>query len=242
MRWSIVIMLAACSSGTRSSPPPDRAADLRTADAAPAPRPMFSLREVSVRHDGVALGPDAKLHSRDRFDIVLDVAGTAHVYVIRVAPGRRISVLYPTATSSPLSGTARIPADPRQIFALDDQAGEEHLYVVAIAETISESAAAVADAVDELEGDGLSDSPPVTAAEPHTTAIDAGVPAAAPPDAGTRPTRSRKKASSRVALRPLDDHDRDVVIVSSEGAATCVNVVPNAQGVAACRFTIKHLP
>lgn len=240
MRHLGLALLIACSSGTRGAAlerdePPRQTPQV-------APRPTFSLREVSVRHEGKPLGANTELRSRDRFDMIVDVAGSAYVYVIRVAPGKRTSVLYPTSTVAALSGTARVPADPRQIFQLDDQVGEERLYVIAMSEPMSEGAAAVAAVVDELEGDGPSETP---ASPPATlpAAANAGVAQPATIDAGARPRqRPKKKARTRIAMGPLEDVDRDVVIVSTGSAATCTNVVPNRRGVAACRFTIRHLP
>ena len=240
MRRCLLVFVIACSSKTTAPqvPPPQPTAAI---DAA-AKRAEFALREVTIRKDARALPANAELRSRDRFDFIVDLTGSAYVYVIRVSPAKGTSVLYPNATTNALpAGPSRIPADPRQIFALDDEIGEEHLYVVALGEPLSDGAAAVTAAIEELE---LSAPPPVA----HSAPVDAGVPAdaavaVAPIDAGVKSSTGGKHPKvGKPAMSPLGDLERNVVIVSTDGEAACANIQPNPQGVAACRFTIKHVP
>lgn len=200
----------------------------------------FELREVAVRSNGTVLGPNAQLHSGDRFDMLLEVTGSAYVYVVRVAPGKGLSVLYPTATTAPLSGTVRLPTSPRQIFQLDDQLGVEHLYVVAMARPMSDGISAVTKVIEQLEGTA-----PDGAPQPPT-GPDAGVaPGPTPnPQPTTPPAKKRPRTTTRVASTDVavDDLRRDVVVVSDDGSVTCADVKPTESGVAACRFTIRHVP
>ena len=224
---ALLVIVAACSAPPAQRPPPPP-------PPADAPVASFTVREVSLRHDGRALDASAQLHSRDRFDFFVDVDGKAFIYVARVAPGGALSVLYPAATAEAIAGNQRIPRDPRQIFQLDDATGDEHLYVLAMTRPLSEGAGAVERAIAALElAAGHDDPAPVT---PTTAPIDAG---AAPADAAAP---RRKPTPKQVAYRELDQSQRNVTLVTTDGSsASCTNMVP-LEGVAACRFVVHHVP
>jgi hypothetical protein len=250
MRAICLLAVCACSTpaARRAVPPPPTE----------APRADFVVREVSVRHDGAVLSSDAKLHSRDRFDIVIDLTGKAFVYVVRISPTKGLSVLYPMTTSGPLAaGPTRLPVDPRQIFQLDDEVGDEHVYIIAMDKAMRDGAPAVADAVKTLEATFELAAPTVPvdtlptvdvpdAGVQVTPTVDAAAPIAKQPAPKRKPRKpqaggggSAKPAAS--SMGSLDDMERDVVVVSLDGTVTCSQVTPNEQGVAACRFTIRHL-
>lgn len=234
MRALLFVLVAACS-----APSGPRPAAVTPPPAAPSvvpPRHAFAVRAVKVRHDGSALAAGARLHSNDRFDLLVDLDGSAYVYVVRVAPGGALEVLYPTATAPPLSGTVRIPTDPRQIFQLDDQVGEERLYVVATATPIAEGEPAVERAIHSLE----LDAPAADAATPPTP-VDAGVIA---PTSAPAPHRHahRPHGRTQVAIGELPEDQRRVELVTTDAdGAACTDITPSQDGIAACRFTIQHV-
>lgn len=249
MRRVLLCVALGCSSSSHPVP-------AQTAQAAPAAAPVpvtpdapsapaFELREVIVRSNGTPLGAGAQLHSGDRFELVIEVSGSAYVYVLRVAPGKGISVLYPMTTTVAVSGVTRLPTSPRQVFKLDDDVGTEHLYVVATARPISEGVPAITSAVEQIEATAAPEEPPASAPPPPA---DAGAPASATPPREPvqhkRPAKQRPpRTTTRVASTDVvDDLRRDVVVVSDDGSVTCADVKPNERGVAACRFTIQHLP
>lgn len=235
MRALLAVLVAACS-----APPAPRPPAVTPPPAAPSATPArraFTVRTVKVRHDGSGLAAGARLHSNDRFDLLVDLDGTAYIYVVRVVPGGALEVLYPAATAPPLSGTVRIPTDPRQIFQLDDQVGEERLYVVATEAPIAEGEPAVERAIRSLELDA-----PAAEAPPAPPPADAGV-AVPAPEPHPHVHAHRPQGRTEVAIGELHEDQRRVELVTTDAdGAACTDITPSQDGIAACRFTIQHVP
>jgi hypothetical protein len=241
IRTTWLVLAAACHAWGPASPAPVQAPHTTVVPAEPG----FTIRDVSVRHDGGVVAQGADLHSRDRFEIVVDLSAPAFVYVVRAAPDRSFAVLYPAATAAKLAaGLTRLPTDLRQIFQLDDEVGTEHLYIIATARELRDAGDAIADAVRSIEQaaiDPVAAKPVDKPVEPRDTVE----PAKPVEVVASHPLRVH--ASKPVLVSELNvqgDHDRGVTVVSIsvDAAEVCTNIPPNPNGVAACRFIVHHVP
>lgn len=106
---------------------------------------------VRARIDGEVrpIARGASLRSGDRVEVEIEVSRPAYVYIVQFFGDGSSAVLFPTG-EEPVqiaAGSAvRLPGDG-QWFELDDNPGDEHVYVAASSLPLERADAAIADAV-----------------------------------------------------------------------------------------------
>lgn len=200
----------------------------------------ITFRALGEGEKTVPLG--SKLKSGERIALSMTLTRPAHVYVLQFFPDGTAGVLFPgPGEEKPISGMQRIPATGW--FELDQNVGDENVYVVASVEPLAQVDASVKRTVDVVRTSGKApDEPaavepvPVVAPEPPKPAPDVADPKL-PPVVVKQPVRVQAAGSgqpppggaslkSRGLNRVQDDH--------------LIKLTADAQGLAVFRFWFHH--
>ena len=175
MKLVVVLAVVACGpSGPVATAPPK-----------PDPVQIDLTMRVRAEHEGKKFGvaPVDTLKTGDFVEMYVDLSTPAYLYVVQFFPDGTSAVLFPDHGDHlvPQGNEIRIP-DAAQSFQLDENRGEENVYVVASREPIGRVDAAVAADIDEIRVSGAEGAPPAPA--------DAGVAAPAAAEAGVGPVHA----------------------------------------------------
>lgn len=218
MRALAIAALAACAA---SSPPALTTTTTTQPADAPAPAAAALSRpfEVSIhvtRRRGGAIRPGDVLVTNEDFEIGLELAEAAHVYIGGLDTGGGASQLIPGADRDAqlAAGTHRLPTKPSSWLFLRPPAGSETLFVIASRRPISDVDRSLATIVGELPPGQDVVRPPERAPGARPPKVGVGLPKAAPGpprrDPNWRPDPARITGlTPRGTLRPREIGLRD---------------------------------
>ncbi|MBT8491707.1 MAG: DUF4384 domain-containing protein [Deltaproteobacteria bacterium] len=201
--WGLVVL--GCVSCGGGGPAPETAAPAPVAQPTPDPAAepagpvKLSFRVHAKDGQSVrAIAPGETLRSGDKIALSLDLDQRAYLYVVQYFADGTAAVLFPQGDEqNRLVGVTRIPS--RGWFRLDDNTGEENVYVVASVRPLKEAEETIMQTLNSVRVSGAnpSEEPP-----PDTGGNEAASPPAA--ENGTKGTEPKKptKRPKKPTKRP----------------------------------------
>ncbi|MBA2538037.1 MAG: DUF4384 domain-containing protein [Deltaproteobacteria bacterium] len=230
-----VVLVIGCGGNPAADPksPTQPTQPTQPTEAAQPGALELTFRAVGEGEKAVAMG--STLKSGERIALSMTLTRPAHVYVLQFFPDGTAAVLFPgPGEEKPISGLQRIPATGW--FELDQNVGDENVYVVASVEPLAQADASVKRTVDVVRTSGKAPDAPA-AVEPVSPVVTE------PPKPGPvvvpKPTPVRVQAvgAGRPPPGGASLKSRGLNRVQDDNL---IKLTADAQGLAVFRFWFHH--